>query len=181
MSAADAANSFIVQLTKHRIRYHVDIVRDTVQTGAKTSVIHATQHHLFWDATRHAWTEADRLSAGDALRTDDGTFAAVTSTLVVTGAADMWDLTVVNDDDFYMTPPPPTSSSTTVPIEGRNKAVENQRYRLGTSTRGVVQIPASPRRGAATQIMNDHYGEGNWLPGASSEYSRIVKYISRHG
>jgi hypothetical protein len=28
VSAADAANSFSAELTKHRIRYHVDVVRD---------------------------------------------------------------------------------------------------------------------------------------------------------
>ena len=89
-------------VTQVWVNHDTDLMDLTVQTGAKSSVIHATQHHLFWDATRHAWTEADRLTAGDQLRTDDGTFAAVTSTLVVTGAADMWDLTVTNNHDFYI-------------------------------------------------------------------------------
>jgi hypothetical protein len=31
------------------------------------AVVHATQHHLFWNPVEHAWIEADELASGDAL------------------------------------------------------------------------------------------------------------------
>jgi hypothetical protein len=74
----------------------------TIKAGGKTSVIHATQHHPFWDTTGHAWTDADHLRSGDRLRTDNGTVATVVSTTVVPGAAKMWDLTVQTTHDFYI-------------------------------------------------------------------------------
>jgi hypothetical protein len=80
-----------------------DLMDVTVSVHGVTSTIHATQHHLFWDVTRHAWTEADRLLAGDQLTTGDGTIATVASTVVVAGFGDMWDLTVANTHDFYVT------------------------------------------------------------------------------
>jgi|GEM_PF-3597530 len=89
-------------VTKVWVNHDTDLMNVTVKAGRKTSTIHATQHHLFWDATRRAWTEADHLAAGDRLLTDSGTLATVASTAIVAGAADMWDLTVDNDHDFYI-------------------------------------------------------------------------------
>jgi len=84
------------------VNHDTDLMDVTVQAGGKASVIHATQRHLFWDVTRHAWTEADHLKAGDRLVTDAGTAAIVKSTMVRSGAADMWDLTVKTSHDFYV-------------------------------------------------------------------------------
>lgn len=84
------------------VNHDSDLMDVTVKAGGKTSTIHATQKHLFWDVTRHAWTEADRLARGDQMRTNDGALATVAGTVVVPGAADMWDLTVQTSHDFYV-------------------------------------------------------------------------------
>jgi hypothetical protein len=83
----------------------------TISAHGVTSTIHATQHHLFWDATHHAWTEAAQLTPGDQLTTADGSIATVAGTAVIPGAADMWDLTIANTHDFYVTASVNTSPS----------------------------------------------------------------------
>ncbi|MDQ2837152.1 MAG: polymorphic toxin-type HINT domain-containing protein [Actinomycetota bacterium] len=84
------------------VNHDTDLMDVTVDSGGRTDVIHATQHHLFWDVIRKAWVEADQLAAGDQLRTDSGAVATVAATVVTPGAADMWDLTVNNAHDFYV-------------------------------------------------------------------------------
>ena len=102
-ATATTTGKFTVQtVTSVWVNHDTDLMDVTITAGGTTSTIHATQHHLFWDATRGSWVEADQLASGDALRTDDGTLATVTSTVVIPGAADMWDLTVTNDHDFYV-------------------------------------------------------------------------------
>jgi hypothetical protein len=89
-------------VTKVWINHDTDLLDLTVHTRTGTSTIHTTAHHLFWDVTRHAWTDAEQLKPGGRLRVDDGTTAAVVSTMVVAGDADMWDLTVQTAHDFYV-------------------------------------------------------------------------------
>jgi hypothetical protein len=79
-----------------------DLMDVSVKTSSGTSIIKSTQHHLFWDLTTGAWTQAENLNAGTALQTPTGATATVVSTTVVPGAANMWDLTVDNDHDFYV-------------------------------------------------------------------------------
>ncbi|WP_308466738.1 RHS repeat-associated core domain-containing protein [Rathayibacter soli] len=85
------------------VNHDTDLMDVTVSAAGVSSVIHATQHHLFWDATAKAWTEADHLRPGAVLRTDSGVVASVAKTEVVPGAGNMWDLTVATDHDFYVT------------------------------------------------------------------------------
>ena len=89
-------------VTKVWINHDTDLMDVAIKVGAKTSVVHTTQHHPFWDVTRKAWIEADQVAAGDQLRTDNGSIATVAGTVVVPGAADMWDLTVQTSHDFYI-------------------------------------------------------------------------------
>jgi hypothetical protein len=79
-----------------------DLMDVTVTSHGTPSVVHTTAHHPFWDATRHAWVEADRLTPGDQLRSVDGGTVTYTSEAVVPGTADMWDLTITSDHDFYI-------------------------------------------------------------------------------
>jgi RHS repeat-associated protein len=79
-----------------------DLMDVTVTSGGTASVVHTTAHHPFWDATRHAWVEADRLTPGDQLRSVDGSTVTFTSEVIVPGTADMWDLTITSDHDFYI-------------------------------------------------------------------------------
>lgn len=88
------------------VNHDTDLMDVTIEAGGKTSTIQATQHHLFWIPAKNAWVEANRLAAGDQLRTDSGAVATVSdtvvatvaSTAVVAGAADMWDLTATDPE-----------------------------------------------------------------------------------
>ena len=79
-----------------------DLMDVTVVSGGKPSTIHATQHHLFWDATREVWVEADRLVPGDRLLSTGGAVVTFDHSTFMPGAADMWDLTVARAHDFYV-------------------------------------------------------------------------------
>ncbi|SDJ32214.1 RHS repeat-associated core domain-containing protein [Frankineae bacterium MT45] len=98
----ETGKTAIQMVTKIWVNHDSDLMDVTVTAGGKTSTLHATQHHLFWDGTRRAWVEADQLGRGDHLRADDATITTVTSTAAISGASDMWDLTVANDHDFYV-------------------------------------------------------------------------------
>ncbi|MCU1526451.1 MAG: hypothetical protein JWP75_214, partial [Frondihabitans sp.] len=70
--------------------HDTDLMDVTVTSGGVTATIHATQHHLFWDATSNTWVEADQLHPGDTLHSDNGVTVTVASTKVIPGAHDMW-------------------------------------------------------------------------------------------
>ncbi len=79
-----------------------DLLNLTVTSGGMSSVVHTTQHHPFWDVTKNAWVEADKLTSGDQLLSLSGVSVTFTSAAIAPGAADMWDLTVAGDHDFYI-------------------------------------------------------------------------------
>jgi hypothetical protein len=87
-------NTSAQEATAVWLNHDTDLMDVTVRVHGAAQVIHATQHHPFWDVTRHAWVDADQLQTGDQLTTADGTIAVVAGTVVVPGAANMWDLTV---------------------------------------------------------------------------------------
>ncbi len=89
-------------VTKVWVNHDTDLMDVTVRSGGTTSVIHSTQHHLFWDDTHHTWVEAGHLKPGDRLRTGNGRAALVAVVATVPGTAYMWDLTVTSYHDFYV-------------------------------------------------------------------------------
>lgn len=89
-------------VTRTWVNRDTDLLDVSVDFDGRRSMIHTTQHHLFWDVTRQAWKEAGQLPLGDQLRTGDGGIAIVSGIVVVLGAANMWDLTVRTDHDFYV-------------------------------------------------------------------------------
>lgn len=91
------------------INHDTDLM-DVIVTGGNgaKSVIHATQHHPFWNITTHSWVNADHLRAGDRLLADNGASVTFAGAVIVPGAADMWDLTISGVHDFYVS----TSTST---------------------------------------------------------------------
>jgi hypothetical protein len=95
------------------VNHDTDLMDVTVSAHGVTSTIHTTQHHPFWDATRHAWVDANQLHPGDHLTTTDGTTAVVIGTAIVPGAGDMWDLTIANTHDFYVTATAPNTTAAT--------------------------------------------------------------------
>ncbi len=75
------------------------VVRDG---NGNESILHTTQHHRFWDDTRHGWVEAAELGSGDRLRTDDGGVAIVASVRTFEGQQWMYDLTVDDVHNYYV-------------------------------------------------------------------------------
>ena len=117
-----------------------DLMDVTVTSGGKSSVIHATQRHLFWDVTRDAWVQADELVRGDRLLSVDGTAVRFRSAVIVPGSADMWDLTVAGDHDFYIQ----ASNEVTVLVHNcpsPNRGQMNNEIRQGAKgTKGIDRV-----------------------------------------
>jgi hypothetical protein len=163
------------------VNHDTDLMNVSVKAGGVISAIHATQHHLFWDPVRHAWVEADQLKIGENLRTDSGAVATVAGTVILAGAADMWDLTVDNDHDFYVVT---TAANVLVhncpdrgPKQGSGQSQLPSWYRNG----GYGPEPGETPEQATIRIFNDRYGEGNYGRGANTEFNKVQKYISRRG
>jgi RHS repeat-associated protein len=71
-------------------------------SSGKTAVIHTTDHHAFWDDTRHAWVIAASLSPGHVLSTPTGGHATVVRESKTDGTADMYNLTVDDLHTYYV-------------------------------------------------------------------------------
>jgi hypothetical protein len=74
----------------------------TVATASGEQTITTTQHHLFWDATLHAWREADNLSVGDQLDTPGGGHVTVVASRLYTDQLVTYNLTVDNVHTYYV-------------------------------------------------------------------------------
>ncbi|HEX4727915.1 MAG TPA: hypothetical protein VH298_08960, partial [Jatrophihabitans sp.] len=152
--------------------------------------IHATQHHLFWDVSRHAWTEARRLTAGDRLRTDSGVLATVAGTAVIAGAADMWDLTVQTSHDFYVVTTVATVLVHNCPMLGEGGAQTESTTILRDTGRGYRIDVENPDPGGRPGQMhlqtrsNDKYiydfGSGDWVPtpGSAAMSNRLAARVA---
>lgn len=86
----------------HR-NHDTDLADLVVRDGAgHESTVHTTQHHRFWDDTRHAWVETADLVVGDRLHADDGAVATVGSVRSIAGLEWMYDLTVDDVHTYYV-------------------------------------------------------------------------------
>jgi hypothetical protein len=68
-------------------------------------------------------------------------------------------------------------------VARHEKAVGRTTHRRGWVT-GREAGPPEPGETAqqyATRILNDKYGAGNWRKGGGSEFSQIVKWVTRGG
>ncbi|MFF8270540.1 polymorphic toxin-type HINT domain-containing protein [Streptomyces sp. NPDC016562] len=80
-----------------------DLIDLTVTTpDGRSTVVHTTAKHPFWDDNRKAWVPAGQLRTGDALATAANTRAYVSDVTVVPGAADMLNLTVDRLHTYYV-------------------------------------------------------------------------------
>jgi len=85
------------------VHHDTDLYNLKVKTGHRTTVIHTTANHLFWDTYLHQWIAAAKLKKGEQLKTADGTLATAAggyTPRITTGW--MWDLTIPTDHDFYI-------------------------------------------------------------------------------
>ncbi len=79
-----------------------DVTVKDSKTG-KSTVLHTTWHHPFWNADAKAWTEAADLKPGTHLRAADGeTAQQVTAVKIWTGLHWMRDLTVADTHTYYV-------------------------------------------------------------------------------
>nr|MDT0657877.1 RHS repeat-associated core domain-containing protein [Micromonospora sp. DSM 115978] len=75
----------------------------TVRTpDGRTTVLHTTQHHPFWNSSLRAWTDAADLHPGQHLLTADGDAAVVTKVRNFVDSQQMRDLTVDTIHTYYV-------------------------------------------------------------------------------
>ncbi|BFU47671.1 LamG-like jellyroll fold domain-containing protein [Krasilnikovia sp. MM14-A1004] len=85
-------------------RHHDTELTDVavLDASGRTSVLHTTDNHLFWDRGHGRWTEASALEPGTSLLAPRGRQATVVSVRSVAGGRDMYDLTVEEVHTFYV-------------------------------------------------------------------------------
>jgi large repetitive protein len=132
-------------------------IKDT--KSGKTTTLHATWHHPFWNASSKQWTEASDLKAGDRLRDANGqTTQMVVAVKIWTGLAWMRDLTVDDIHTYYV-----MAGATPVLVHNTGVNCENAPNSDGNLYRGVHE-------------GHDHYdaaGEGRAVPnGGHSDPAR---------
>jgi RHS repeat-associated protein len=80
-----------------------DLADLTVTEGhGRTTTIHTTQSHAFWDVTTGTWTLADHLKAGDRLRSIDDADLMVVSVRAFAHQQHMFNLTVSDLHAYYV-------------------------------------------------------------------------------
>ncbi len=173
-------------VTKVWVNHDTDLLDVTVRSGGTTSVIHATQHHLFWDDTNRAWVEAGHLQPGDRLRTDNGRAALVAAVAVVPGVADMWDLTVLADHDFYVMAAATGNVVTGAQRYDRSDTVDNDHtYNVHTVGTGLLvhNQDCSDAAWQGALHIQEEYAAGNLshtIPGIDMSNTRaIAAYLDR--
>jgi RHS repeat-associated protein len=87
--------------------HDTDLADVTVKTSdGKTTTLHTTQHHPFWNDTDHTWTDAAQLKPGKALHVYTAAGRSYTAKVIAvktwTGLHHMRDLTVANIHTYYV-------------------------------------------------------------------------------
>jgi large repetitive protein len=92
----------VTRLHNNYDRDLADVTIKNTKTG-KTTVLHTTWHHPFWNATVQQWTDAKDLKAGDRLRDANGQATQIVTAIKVwTGLHWMRDLTVDDIHTYYV-------------------------------------------------------------------------------
>jgi Pretoxin HINT domain len=90
-------------VTARRVNEDTDLTDVTItDRDSRTSTLHTTQHHPFWDETRHAFIDAGQLTVGDELRTPDAKLVKVSNIRSFTGSHAMYNLSVATDHTYYV-------------------------------------------------------------------------------
>ena len=91
------------QVVALHINQDTELTDLTVRTAdGRTTVLHTTQHHPFWNVSLDEWTDAAGLEPGQHLLTADGDTADVVSVRNFTGTQTMRDLTVDTIHTYYV-------------------------------------------------------------------------------
>jgi RHS repeat-associated protein len=90
-------------VTALHLNQDTDLADVTIQpAGGGITVIHTTQHHPFWDQTRHAWTDAAKLRPGDQLLTTNAQKTTVAAVRTFTRLHPMYNLTINHLHTYYV-------------------------------------------------------------------------------
>ncbi|MGW8328424.1 RHS repeat-associated core domain-containing protein [Streptomyces sp. NPDC055897] len=85
------------------INHDDDLVDLTIRdANGNPQILHTTAKHPFWDATAHAWTPAGKLNPAHTLTTDKAEPIRLLSVVTVSGAANMYNLTVDGLHTYYV-------------------------------------------------------------------------------
>ncbi|MEV5302941.1 polymorphic toxin-type HINT domain-containing protein [Amycolatopsis methanolica] len=79
-----------------------DFATVTIATPNGPKDIVTTAHHLFWDTTTHAWTEAAALKPAEQLDTPGDGHVAVLAVRVYTGTLQTYNLTIDTVHTYYV-------------------------------------------------------------------------------
>ncbi|MEV6964417.1 LamG-like jellyroll fold domain-containing protein [Hamadaea sp. NPDC051192] len=92
----------VTALHNNNDRDLADVTVKDVKTG-KSTTLHTTWHHPFWNTTTKQWTDAKDLKAGDRLRDANGNTAQIVTAIKIwTGLHWMRDLTVEDIHTYYV-------------------------------------------------------------------------------
>ncbi|WP_189077520.1 SpvB/TcaC N-terminal domain-containing protein [Mangrovihabitans endophyticus] len=91
------------EVTLRHVNRDIDLTDVTVaDKDGHATVIHTTQHHPFWDASRRAWVDAYDLRAGERLRTTGVPAVTITTVRNFTAPRTMFNLTVDTVHTYYV-------------------------------------------------------------------------------
>ncbi len=98
----NTGNTEAKPVTALHLNQDTELADVTVTEGnGNRAVLHTTQHHPFWDGTRHIWADAADLQPGDQLQTPHGV-ATVAGVRSFTGRHPMYNLTVQDIHTYYV-------------------------------------------------------------------------------
>jgi hypothetical protein len=159
-----------------------DLLDLTLRTRAGESVVHTTEHHLFYDLTTRRWTEAGQLRAGERLYTPGGGLDSVVALHAIRASAEMWDLTVNGEHDFYIAAPPSTvlvhnCPAAEDPAAGSGeKSLIDRIKDLPTTIGQEIGSRYPQATDKANTILGRQQSPGSGEPG----YGSVLEWIARH-
>ena len=162
-------------------------------TAGRTSTIHTTANHPFWDDTAHQWTPAAKLPAHHAVRGLDGSVAHVVGVLTLMGNRHMLNLTVNELHTYYV-----LAGTTPVLVHNDNGSdlPDRETARLDVMRRAGIPLDANPidelRNASGVQYVYDvdgrymlvtentmgrsHPGEPHWEAGPAKPGLQVDNY-----
>lgn len=135
-----------------------DYVDVTVHTAGGDQTISGTAHHLYWDASSRAWTEAHNLRVGDRLQTEGGKTVPVVATRAYKAHAVTYNLHVETVHTYYV-----IAGSTPVLVHNGKCTVTFYR----TARKGNGESERTQGLDPANHPINEENGDDGsaWLAG----------------
>ncbi|WP_392748977.1 polymorphic toxin-type HINT domain-containing protein [Streptomyces sp. LN590] len=172
-------------VTAQLVHHDRDLVNVTIRhDNGHTAILHTTSHHPFWDATLHAWVQAGNLTAGHALTTATDRHIRIVSVHALTGAADMYNLTVADLHTYYVL-------AGATPVLVHNSGGDSRfRYLDRSGFSNYTLVDASGRtyysgmfgpNDTAAGVMRRHSNNNNRFNPANGDSIRVVPGTRTYG